>query len=218
MKKEFWLRRWQKNEIGFHNTAPHHYLQRFFASLQTQRGDTVFVPLCGKSPDLVWLHEQGLKVVGVELSRTAIDAFFRENGLVGEWTLLADRPCRCAAGYQLFCDDFFRLTAADLACARTVYDRGSLVALPPEMRARYAAHLAALLPSGSRVLLVSYEYNQAETNGPPFSVTQKELDVLFSAEFQIEVLVEEDALRTHQGLVDRGLTGLTEFAVLLIRN
>ena len=217
MEKDFWLRRWQNNEIGFHNAAPHHYLQRFFASLQTRPGETVFVPLCGKSPDLVWLREQGLKVVGVELSRTAVDAFFSENGLVGEWRVLAGRPCCRAEGYQLFCDDFFKLSDVELAGARTVYDRGALVALPPEMRARYAAHLAALLPSGSRVLLVSYAYDQLETSGPPFAVSQAEIEVLFADGFQIKRLVAEDALHSHQGLAARGVTKLTEFAVLLTR-
>lgn len=218
MDKEFWLRRWKKNEIGFHLKQPHHYLQRFFTVLQTKPDEACFVPLCGKSPDLNWLRDQGLSLVGIELSRTAVDDFFNENGLPGEWKVHNTMPCCCAEGYQLYCDDFFKLTTPDLAGARTVYDRGSLVALPPEMRARYAAHLAALLPSGSRVLLVSYEYNQTETYGPPFSVTQKEIETLYRGDFQIEVLAKEDALWSHQGLVNRGVTALMEFAVLLIRD
>lgn len=217
MDKDFWLRRWQKGEIGFHNTEPHAYLQRFFAALQAQPGETVFVPLCGKSPDLVWLRSQGLKVVGVELSRMAVDAFFSENCLPGVWTELREMPCCRAEGYQIFCEDFFKLTAAELAGASVVYDRGSLVALPVEMRARYAAHLAVLLPTGSRVLLVSYEYNQEETCGPPFSVSLQEIQGLFCGDFQVEVLAEEDALCSHRGLVARGVSKLTEFAVLLVR-
>jgi len=41
---------------------------------------------------------------------------------------------------------------------------------------------------------------------------------LFASKFQVELLVEEDALWSHQGLVDRGVTRLTEFAMLLKRN
>lgn len=218
MEKDFWLSRWQNNEIGFHNVEPHRYLLRFFALLRTQQAATVFVPLCGKSPDLIWLHEQGLNVIGVELSRMAIDAFFDENGLNGEWTHHAEKLCRCVDGYQLFCDDFFRLTTDDLNCARAVYDRGSLVALPLEMRSRYAIHLTSLLPPGSRVLLVSYEYDQIETFGPPFSVALEEIKTLFSAGFQIELLAAEDVLKSHQGLIARGVTRLTELAVLLVRS
>jgi thiopurine S-methyltransferase len=217
MDKEFWLRRWAKNEIGFHNSEPHPYLLRFFPFLHASPGDPVFVPLCGKSPDLVWLQEEQLNVVGIELSRTAVEAFFAENKLAGEWTILAEKPCCCAEGYKIFCGDFFQLAATDISGARSVYDRGSLVALPPAMRSRYAAHLAALLPSGSRVLLVSYEYDQQETAGPPFSVNGQELEVLLGDDFQVELLVEEDTLGSHQGLAARGVTRLTEFAVLLVR-
>ena len=217
MDKNFWFRRWKKNEIGFHLNDPHHLLQKCFPRLQTQPGDTVFVPLCGKSPDLVWLREQQCNVVGIELSRTAVEAFFRENGIAGEWASVADMLCCCAEGYKVFCGDFFALKTADLAGACTVYDRGSLVALPAEMRARYAAHLATLLPSGSRVLLISYTFNQAESAGPPFSVPPAQIDILFGANFQIEVLTEEDALWSHQGLIARGVSQLVESALLLIR-
>lgn len=217
MDKNFWHRRWQKNEIGFHMTDPHHFLQQFFPLLQTQPTDSVFVPLCGKSPDLVWLREEGLKVVGIELSRTAIVAFFNENDLPGHWTDEAVLPFCSAEGYKLYCGDFFDLTATEVSGINAYYDRGALVALPPEMRVRYVAHMAALMPPGGRVLLISYSYNQSETKGPPFSVPQQELETLFSERFRVEILSEEDALRSHQGLVARGVTKLMEYAVLLTR-
>ena len=217
MDKDFWHRRWQKNEIGFHMTDPHHFLQQFFPLLQSQPTDRVFVPLCGKSPDLVWLREEGLKVIGIELSRTAIEAFFDENGLPGQWADETGIPFYAAEGYKLYCGDFFSLPAAELTGVCAYYDRGALVALPPEMRVRYAAHLSSLLSSGSRVLLVSYSYNQSETKGPPFSVPQQELETLFADSFRIEILSEEDGLWSHQGLLERGVTQLMEYAVLLIR-
>ncbi|HKJ29785.1 MAG TPA: thiopurine S-methyltransferase [Desulfuromonadales bacterium] len=217
MDKNFWHRRWQKNEIGFHMTDPHHFLQQFFPLLQTQPTDSVFVPLCGKSPDLVWLREEGLKVVGIELSRTAIVAFFNENDLPGHWTDEAVLPFCSAEGYKLYCGDFFDLTATEVSGINAYYDRGALVALPPEMRVRYVAHMAALMPPGGRVLLISYSYNQSETKGPPFSVPQQELEILFSESFRVEILSEEDALRSHQGLAARGVTKLMEYAVLLTR-
>jgi thiopurine S-methyltransferase len=217
MDKNFWHRRWQKNEIGFHMTDPHHFLQQFFPLLQTQPTDSVCVPLCGKSPDLVWLREEGLKVVGIELSRTAIEAFFNENDLPGHWTDETVLPFCSTEGYKLYCGDFFDLTATEVSGISAYYDRGALVALPPEMRLRYVAHMAALMPPGGRVLLISYSYNQSETKGPPFSVPQQELEILFSESFRVEILSEEDVLRSHQGLVARGVTKLIEYAVLLTR-
>ena len=64
---------------------------------------------------------------------------------------------------------------------------------------------------------VSYEYDQAEIDGPPFSAPLGVVSELYEADFEVELLVEEDALWSHQGLEQRGLTWLKEFAVLLTR-
>lgn len=217
MKEKFWLERWEQNDIGFHKEEPHHFLLRFFDALSVNAGDSFFVPLCGKSPDLVWLQGKGLAVVGVELSRLAVESFVDENQLVGDWSTAADMPCWMGQRYKLFCGDFFRLTAADLGNISSAYDRGSLVALPEEMRKGYAEHLARLMPTGSRILVISYEYDQIETYGPPFSVALTDIHKLFAADYQVELLVEEDTLWSHRGLASRGVTKLTEFAVLMTR-
>jgi thiopurine S-methyltransferase len=217
MDEKFWLRRWENNDIGFHKEEPHHSLVRFFDALHVSRGEQVLVPLCGKSPDLAWLHERGLRVAGVELSRLAVEAFISENHLQGEWAERAGLPCYLDRGYRLYCGDFFSLTAAALGDVRAAYDRGSLVALPPVRRKRYAAHLAGLLAPGGRALLISYDYDQAETCGPPFSVPYAEIAGLFGGWFEIELLGGEDVLWSHQRLATRGVTALTEFAVLLTR-
>jgi thiopurine S-methyltransferase len=217
MDEKFWLERWEENDIGFHKEEPHHFLLRFLERLKVSAGDSFFVPLCGKSPDLVWLQGKGLEVVGVELSRLAVDAFIKENSLVGSWTTAAGMPCWMGQRYKLFCGDFFALTADDLGDPGAAYDRGSLVALPEAMRTAYAARLCRLMPTGSRVLMVSYEYDKIETYGPPFSVPPGEIESLFADDFEIELLLEEDSLWSHQGLAARGVTRLTEFAVLLTR-
>ena len=59
MDPSFWLERWQRNEIGFHNTAPHRGLQRWWPRLALPPGSRVFVPLAGKSLDMIWLAAQG---------------------------------------------------------------------------------------------------------------------------------------------------------------
>lgn len=217
MDENFWLERWEKNEIGFHMQQPHAYLPRCFAQLRATPGEAVFVPLCGKSPDLLWLRDQGLRVIGVELSRLAIDDFIAENNLEAQWQVAAGMPCCHADNLMVYCGDFFSLAIDDLHGARLVYDRASLVALPPEMRRRYAAHLANLLPTGARMLTIAYEYDQAETSGPPFAVPRTELKELFGADFTVELLADEDTLAKHQGLAARGVTRLREYAVLLVK-
>ena len=76
MDKQFWLEKWQTNEIGFHQDEVNSYLENWWRSLQIKSGDTVFVPLCGKSRDMLWLLGQGYKVIGIEISPQAVESFF----------------------------------------------------------------------------------------------------------------------------------------------
>ena len=76
MKPKFWLERWQKNQIGFHQAEHNKLLLEFWPLLGLSPGASVFVPLCGKSLDMRWLEAQGHQVVGVELAQLAVEAYF----------------------------------------------------------------------------------------------------------------------------------------------
>ena len=214
MDHSFWQERWQQNEIGFHMDERHEYLHQFYHRLHVGP-ETVFVPLCGKSPDLLWLRQQGARVVGVELSQLAVEAFFSENSLPVRTDSIDSFDRYQSDGITLLCGDLLRLDAASLDGVRGVYDRGSLVALPPLMRQQYARHLCHILPADCRMLVVSYDYDQSEIAGPPFAVPMAEIEELFGNEFSVELLVEQDTLLNHNTLRQRGLSRLTEFACLL---
>ncbi len=79
MTKEYWLNRWERSEIGFHQDQFNPYLMEYWSQLQVSDNNTVFVPLCGKSRDMIWLQNRGHSVLGVEFSRLAVTAFFQEN-------------------------------------------------------------------------------------------------------------------------------------------
>ena len=217
MDKDFWEESWEQGNIGFHQKNIHHYLQRFYSRLAVADGDPVFVPLCGKTLDMLWLKQQGAVVIGVELSSLAVQDFFAENDLTVFRSQQGHFERYISDNLEILCGDLFDLKQEDLFGCRAVYDRASLVALPPEMRRRYAINLAALIPSGSRVLLISYDYDQTEMAGPPFAVLTEELKDLFEGAFTVELLADEDALESHQVLEKRGLTRLSEKAHLLIR-
>ncbi len=69
-------------KIGWHRQSVNSKLIEFYLIvLALQSGDSIFVPLCGKSQDMVYLLEQGFKVIGVEVSQLAIEQFFSENHL-----------------------------------------------------------------------------------------------------------------------------------------
>jgi thiopurine S-methyltransferase len=149
-------------------------------------GAPVFVPLCGKSLDMLWLREQGHAVLGVELSEKAVSAFFEENGIPAEVQRDRSFSVYSGEGLRLLSGDFFALKPEDLNGIHAVYDRASLIALPPTMRQRYAQHMAQLLPTGARILLVTMEYPAGTLEGPPFSVEETEVNALFGNHFTVE--------------------------------
>ena len=186
MDHQFWHQRWEENQIGFHQQAINEYLSKHWAELGLASGAPVFVPLCGKSLDMLWLREQGHAVLGVELSERAVQDFFRENDLQAEISRDARFQRYSTEGLQLLAGDFFALQPADLAGIEAVYDRAALIALPPPMRQQYAQHMYNLLPAGAHILLISMSYEEGSREGPPFSVPEAEVHQLYDAGFEVE--------------------------------
>jgi len=210
MEKDFWLERWERQETGFHQDEVNPHLREHWPGLHLPEGSKVFVPLCGKSRDMLWLREQGHAVTGVELSPLAVQAFFEESGLPARQTRGERFNCCEADAIRILCGDFFDLTSDDLAGIEAVYDRASLVALPPEMRERYARHLLGILPPATRVLLVTFDYPQTEMPGPPFAVSPQEVERLYRDRARISLLAQTDALAQNPRFRERGLSRLQE--------
>ena len=213
----FWLDRWQQGQIGFHQEQTNAYLVQNWPKLGAKNGDKVLVPLCGKSKDMVWLNQQGITVLGVELSALAINAFLSENQLQAHQDTYGRFLRWRAPGYELLCGDFFDLTPADTHHHRFVYDRASLIALPPDMRPKYAKHLSELLVLGSKVLLVTMEYPQHEMEGPPFTVHEDEVRDLYSDVFTIEKVSQVDVLSANPRFIARGLSEMLETTYVMTR-
>lgn len=216
MDQEFWLERWENNQIGFHlRDRANPCLDKYWHLTKLTPGATVFVPLCGKSLDLLWFAEQGYKVIGVELAEKAVQDFFKEHQLTPSLVETAEFKCYQAANITLYSGDFFALTKAHLAQCSAVYDRAALVAWPPELQARYAAHLFSILPQASTGLVVVMDYLQNEMAGPPFAVSEAQLNSFLTNDYQVERVGQRDILRYEPKFVERGLTSLTENVFLL---
>lgn len=83
-----WHERWRDGRIGFHLPATHRALMKHKNSLlgegvtsPPELSKRVFVPLCGKAVDMLWLASCGHRVYGVDLSGVAARDFFDEAGL-----------------------------------------------------------------------------------------------------------------------------------------
>ncbi|WP_338571049.1 thiopurine S-methyltransferase [Pseudomonas canadensis] len=210
MEPKFWQERWARNQIGFHLSEVNPYLQRHWPQLAVAEGSKVLVPLCGKSLDLVWLASHGLRVMGVELSEQAVEAFFSEQNLVPRITRRNAFTVYQADLIEVWCGDFFALDAEALVGCAALYDRAALIALPPLMRAQYAEHLSRLLPSGCQGLLITLDYDQTQKAGPPFAVTDDEVKVLFGSDWTLRALQEQDILEESWKFVQEGVTRLDE--------
>lgn len=208
MQPEFWQQRWQEGRIGFHQDRPSPLLEAHWDSLQLAPGSRVFVPLCGKSLDMPWLASRGHRVLGVELSQRAVDQFFSEQALVPDVHESRLGAHHVAGSIEIIRGDAFALDATTLSDCTGVFDRAALIALPPDLRERYALTLHARLPVGCRGLLVTLEYPQHQKDGPPFSVQQDEVTRIYGRDWQVALLERRDILQREASFLAEGITTL----------
>lgn len=225
MEIDFWLQRWDNDEIGFHQQTVNPYLMYFYGqngpAVKQRDNYKVFVPLCGKTKDMLWLSQNGYKVFGVECSERAVKDFFEENALnyrsarKDEYALFQANDQTSVI--EILQGDFFALQQTDLDDVTDIFDRASLIALPIELREKYANKMAELQKPGIRSLLVTLTYNQSEMNGPPFSVSEEDVNKLFSDNFSVEKLCFKDIIDDEPGFKNRGLSSLVETVYKLVR-
>lgn len=162
-------------------------------------GKDVLVPLCGNSPVLRFLYDQGHCVVGVEYVREAILRACSE--LFPELAFRESAGRFSAEGITLEERDIFEF------CSTTpfdfCYDRGSLVALEPKDRSRYAKVITEALKPNALfyAVLVSYDGKP----DIPFPITDQEAQELFSA-FDLLESSSKKNLEPAPRLKERGIT------------
>ncbi len=218
MKADFWLQRWRDGQIHFHQPRVTPLLQKYWPTLNVPAGSRVLVPLCGKSLDMLWLAEQNLQVLGIELSQLAVEQFFTENSLQAEIHSSALGTHYTAGRIEIVCGDIFKLDAATLAGCTGVYDRAALIALPPEMRPHYVQHVYGQLSDQYRGLLLTLDYVQEQMDGPPFSVPDAEVLRLFAAHTEATILDRRDILDKEPKFSARGVTALDTVTYRLQRS
>lgn len=183
-----WQQCWRDRNIEFHQKTVNQLLIRYWHSLNLAEGSRVFVPLCGKSLDLLWLAQQGCEVIGIELSPIAVRAFFRENGLLPARRQVGRLTEWSSGSIRIFCGDIFALTAADLGPISAVYDSAALTALPESVRAIYVAHLHALIPETCPIFLLTAEDpEEGDAEGAEPNVAE-ELLTLYAERFTVDLV------------------------------
>lgn len=188
---ESWQQCWRDRDIDFHQLTVDAMLVRYWAQLGISPSDRVFVPLCGKSLDLMWLHRLGHSVTGVELSPIAVRALFKESKLQPRRTKLGAFTRWEHDRLRIYCGDFFDLRAEDLVGVKALYDRASLTALPEDLRERYVAHLHSILPGDCVILLLTLEDLEEGETDEAASAVSAEIIGLYQTTFDVEMQLAE---------------------------
>ncbi|MFL0808745.1 MAG: thiopurine S-methyltransferase [Oceanobacter sp.] len=208
MNQDFWLERWHKMEIGFHLPEVNAVLLKYAERFPEPDGQHILVPLCGKTVDIIWLLERGYRVTGIELSDIALKELAEQIETVFGWTLdytASDAgACWKHERVTLIQGDFFAVTPEQLGPVALVYDRAALVALPAPMRGDYVQHLKSLSPLADQ-FLVTLDYDQQRMDGPPFALSDDEVQQHYTATHSLEAMEERQLIENEPRFRARGL-------------
>lgn len=211
MKTSYWKNRWQKNNTGWHLSTVYPMLTKVWPTLSVPENATVLIPLCGKSKDIDWLSQRCGKVIGVEVSKKAIettlDRLDQEIKQDSSHGLTVYR----AGNVELWEADILNLPKTIVTPPDVIYDKAAIIALPKERRKEYAAKLLALSSNNTQMLMQIFDYKQHEMDGPPFSVDRDELQQLLGKQYDIRLLHEQSKFNELAKFQQRGLSSyLTE--------
>jgi len=216
MEISYWKSRWRKNNTGWHMDQVYPPLPEIWTRTSVTSNACVLVPLCGKSLDLHWLAERVDRVVGVEASQKALQNLMQSHPEpFSEDSSHGFRRYR-SQNIELWEGDFLQLPASEIPKPDIIYDKAAMVALPQDMRSRYAQKLLDCCKNDTRVLLQTFEYNQDEMNGPPFSVDEDELRKHFGHQFSLKLMHEQSKLDALSKFQRRGLSSYLNEKIYLL--
>jgi len=206
MELSFWKSKWNKGETGFHMQEVYLPLKQYISHFNLSDLSTICVPLCGKSLDVLWLSEQqNYQIIAAEISGIAVNQMMKTSPYSfnklqkGPFTVYKhDR-------LQIWEGDFMKLHPKWIPEIDLIYDKAALIALPSYQRTDYVRQIKSLIKRKGQIFQQTFEYNQSEMDGPPFSVPQKELQKLYGTAFDIELLYEKSANQLLQRFGKRGL-------------
>ena len=189
-RKNIWENMWRKDDLYFHRLEVHPYILQYEKHFPPN--SRIYVPLCGKSVDLVYLADKGFEVLGCEFVEKAVKQFFAEQGL--EYNVEKDGatgiPVYTAVSKKItiYQGDFFKLNSNIIGKFNAMWDRGSLVAINPSDKAKYATIMLELMASNCKYLLLTCVITGEDYHGPPYSAPNEEIDDLFGKSCDIQVL------------------------------
>ncbi|MCK7477203.1 MAG: thiopurine S-methyltransferase [Candidatus Moduliflexus flocculans] len=218
MESGFWHERWERAEIGFHQQEINPHLPAVLEPAGAAiRPAGIRSAVAATPGPAVAGGRRASRDRGGNQSRRGRSLLSRKRFASATLAGSCLRGLGEPDEIRILLGDFFALEPRHLADVAGVYDRASLIALPPAMRERYATKLAAILPAGIRTLLVTLEYDQTVLAGPTVRGRRDGGAGVVRARIRGGVTLHRDALSEESRWRERGLTWLLEKAYLLTR-
>ena len=177
-----WEMRYQAGDSPWDKGRPHPELAAYLAAHPLS--GRVLVPGCGPGHDVRAIAASGAEVLGIDIAPSAIERAQRH-------------PVVGIERYELA--DLFALPPTYHAAFDWVWEHTCFCAINPALRTQYAESIAAVLKPGGHFLAMFYLNPDRDPGegGPPFGVSEAELDHLFGGYF--ELLEHWVPTQTHPG-------------------
>ncbi|XP_069588403.1 probable thiopurine S-methyltransferase [Ranitomeya imitator] len=179
-------------------------LVEFIDEMQNGRGKlNIFFPLCGKAVDMKSLADMGHNVVGVDVCDIGLKEFFSEHYIPYTEEAVAKIPGAkvfksVSGNIELYSCSIYDVSHSVIGRFDGMWDRGAFVAVNPKDRERYANDVLSLMAKDCRYLLVTVEYDIKLVRGPPFYVSDSDLQNLLGRSCTLKLLKKIDALTNKQ--------------------
>lgn len=196
-----WVHRWAVGNTGFHQSIHDKFLDENEAIMFGGKTKSLFLPLCGKTPDILWMYQKGHTVCGVEIAEQPIKELFEENKIEVEvhdienvGKLYQSKDGRL----KLYVADLFDMSPELCGQYDVIWDSRSFVAINLVDHQLYRDLLLSLMKKDGLYFLSTLEYDPAVWPGPPHTIPDKTVKEVYSGVCDIELL--EEVERTGQGL------------------
>ena len=165
-----WELRYQAGDAPWDKGRPHPELANYLTTHPLS--GRVLVPGCGPGHDVRAIAASGAEVVGIDIAPSAIE-LSRQHPPVGN------------ERYELA--DFFDLPPQYQAAFDWVWEHTCFCAIDPTLRACYAKSVVSVLKPEGHFLAMFYlnPDRDPDFEGPPFGVTEAELDQWFGEHFDL---------------------------------
>ena len=186
-----WNKAWANNDIGFHNDNVLPDLLRHENTFLSSNC-RVYVPLCGKTLDMIYLADKGHDVHGCEFVKKGVKDFFQENNLEYTTTKILSGNVvvykAVSKKITIYQGDFFALKFDVIGKFDAIWDRGGFVAIDPAQRVEYAKVMKDLMAPDCKYLLNTFLIQGDLYQGPPHSISDETLQSVFGSFCKIAVL------------------------------